>query len=173
MVALVPRGVSQAYYIIQSRSLPDFVKCRKRAERTRPAQRISRYEIMWEREESLPDEIAKACESGEAKTNLGDIANTLQQVMNSLNRWSNEKFGSVSRELTKIRKRLEALSDQNRAANQLEVSALMKPMDEILYREEMMWLQRSRIPWLKEETAIQNSFIGRQLAGRRRIKSNF
>jgi hypothetical protein len=93
--------------------------------------------------------------------------------MNSLNRWSNEKFGSVSRELTKIRKMLEALSDQNRAANQLEVSALMKPMDEILYREEMMWLQRSRIPWLKEETAIQNSFIGRQLAGRRRIKSNF
>jgi hypothetical protein len=78
MVALVPRGVSQAYYIIQSRSLPDFVKCRKRAERTRPAQTISRYEIMWEREESLPDEIAKACESGEAKTNLGDIANTLQ-----------------------------------------------------------------------------------------------
>jgi hypothetical protein len=32
MVVLVPRGVSQAYYIMHIRSLPDFVKCRKRAE---------------------------------------------------------------------------------------------------------------------------------------------
>jgi hypothetical protein len=101
-------------------------------QRTRPARRISRYE------------------SGEAKSNLGDIANTLQQVMNSLSRWSNEKFGSVSREPTKITKRLEALSDQNRATNKLEFSDLMKCMVEVLYREEMMWLQRSCILWLKE-----------------------
>jgi hypothetical protein len=42
----------------------------------RSTQRISRYEIMWEREESLPTEITKVWSSGDPICNLGDIANT-------------------------------------------------------------------------------------------------
>lgn len=34
--------------------------------------------------------------------------------------------------------------------NSTEVKSLYRRVDELLYREEMMWLQRSRINWLKE-----------------------
>jgi hypothetical protein len=42
------------------------------------------------------------------------------------------------------------LSIQDHAANQGEINRLRKKLDELLYREEMMWLQWSRISWLKE-----------------------
>jgi hypothetical protein len=38
-------------------------------------------------------------------------------------------------------------------------------MDELLYREEMMWLQRSRISWLKEGHS-NTTFFHRKAAGR-------
>ena len=43
-------------------------------EEERQKSRILRYEIMWEREESLPDEIKKAWDVGNRILNLGDIA---------------------------------------------------------------------------------------------------
>jgi hypothetical protein len=83
---------------------------------------------MWEREPSLPEEITKAWQSGVWVQNLGDVANTLHTEMPSLKKWSHEKFGVVTKELKKIRTTIE----------------------ELLYREEMMWLQRSRVSLLKE-----------------------
>jgi hypothetical protein len=49
-----------------------------------------------------------------------------------------------------MRKKLEALSGQNNTQATDEAKKLRNRMDELLYREEMMWLQRSRISWLKE-----------------------
>jgi hypothetical protein len=43
-------------------------------------------------------------------------------------------------------------------------------MDELLYREEMMWLQRSRISWLKEGDRNTTFFIGNQRAKQRKIE---
>jgi hypothetical protein len=64
-----------------------------------PIQRITRYEIMWEREVSLPEKITKAWQSDLVVYNLGDVACTLQRVMKSLKSWSHGKFGAVSKEL--------------------------------------------------------------------------
>jgi hypothetical protein len=44
-----------------------------------------------------------------------------------------------------MRKKLEALSGQNNTQATDEAKKLRNRMDELLYREEMMWLQRSRI----------------------------
>jgi hypothetical protein len=56
----------------------------------------------------------------------------------------------VSKELAKIRKSIQELSEVNPVAHQVELSNLRNHMDELLYSKEMMWLQRSRISWLKE-----------------------
>jgi hypothetical protein len=72
-------------HIVSSRSdhCPIFLDLEKE-NNPRPMQRIARYEIMWKREESLPEEIMKARQSDTEVQDLGDIARTLQKVMKSL-----------------------------------------------------------------------------------------
>jgi hypothetical protein len=73
---------------------------------------------------------------------------SLDQVMSMLQGWSKRKFGNVLRELDKARKNLEHL--RINIADQREIRQATDHMQELLYREEMLWLQRSRVTWLKE-----------------------
>lgn len=82
------------------------------------------------------------------KRNLGELGHALRNVMGSLHHWSREKFGNVSREIEKSRIKLEELMNMN--ADRAELRKEEDKMNELLYQEEMMWLQRSRISWLKE-----------------------
>lgn len=68
--------------------------------------------------------------------------------MLELQNWSKKKFGNILRELDKSRKHLEDLMLNN--ASQKEIKAGRDHMHELLYREELLWMQRSRITWLKE-----------------------
>jgi hypothetical protein len=130
-----------------------------------PTKRIVRYEIMWEREESLPSEIKKAWEEGAPVQNLIDLGDTLRRVMKSLRKWSFDKFGAVTKELENIRTRIEELSNHDHIAHQEEIERLSRRMEELLYREEMMWLQRSHISWLKEGDR-NTQFFHRKAAGK-------
>jgi hypothetical protein len=57
-----------------------------------------RYEIMWEHEESLSEEITSSWHSAGQVQTLGDIACALRSVRSSLSPWSSKKFGSVMKE---------------------------------------------------------------------------
>jgi hypothetical protein len=78
-----------------------------RDESERSPRHIAHYEIMWERELSLPEEVRTAWAAGVPVQGLGDIAGNLKRVMHSLTRWSKEKFGAITQELDKLRERLE------------------------------------------------------------------
>jgi hypothetical protein len=52
---------------------------------------------------------------------------------------------------------LEELMSMN--ADRREIRAVTDKMNELLYREEMMWMQRSRIDWLREGDKNTNFFI--------------
>jgi len=112
--------------------------------------KILRYEIMWEREQSLGDVIMEAWDSGPTKTSLASFASALKGVMQSLHSWSRENFGSVRRKLEELRTRLAELNGKMDDDSRAEARRTAAVMDEMLYREEMMWLQRSRISWLRE-----------------------
>jgi hypothetical protein len=56
----------------------------------------------------------------------------------------------VSKELENLHSRLERLQSSTSGDSDMEIRSTMDRMNELLYREEMMWLQRSRIAWLKE-----------------------
>lgn len=106
------------------------------------------YEIMWEHEPSLDVCVQEAWEQQKTNGDLGTISNALQGIMHQLKRWSMENFGSVRKEIEKLRERLAELQQQG--ADDQCIRDTMKQMNEMLYREEMMWLQRSRISWLRE-----------------------
>jgi hypothetical protein len=103
---------------------------------------------MWEREHALPEIVANAWHDFGAKSDLGDINMSLKKVMDVLHAWGGQKFGHVTRELARLRRKLEGLYNNN--APMGEIQETTDSMNELLYREEMLWLQRSRVSWLKE-----------------------
>jgi hypothetical protein len=105
----------------------------------RPRQPRRHYEILWERAPELEEKIKMAWEEAGRKTDLGDVATGLDQVMTVLQRWSKVKFKNTTRELEKARAELELLYQNN--ADQREIRRVTDHMNELLYREEMLWLQ--------------------------------
>jgi hypothetical protein len=116
--------------------------------RVSPRQPRRQYEIMWERESELLEKVAEAWKNAGHKVDLGDIMKGLDGVMTSLQGWSKNKFGNVLQEIKKDRERLEVLKLNN--ADSQSIRQASDHMQELLYKEELLWLQRSRISWLKE-----------------------
>jgi hypothetical protein len=141
------------YYSVKHVVTPcsDHVALIIKGEQELPQQRPKRckqFEIMWERDHALPEIIKKAWDSIDGIYDLGDIERALGSTMTKLHEWSKKKFGSVKDELEKSRSQLEELMNMN--ADRQEIRRVTDRMNELLYREEMMWLQRSRLTWLKE-----------------------
>ena len=96
----------------------------------------------------MPDLVNKAWSAFGAMENLGQVSAALQSTMTSLRSWSNRRFGNVTREINKSRSQLEELMHMN--ADRQEIRKVSDKLNELMYKEEMLWLQRSRIMWLKE-----------------------
>jgi hypothetical protein len=104
---------------------------------------------MWERVESLPAEIKKVWCASSDRESLGSLVQVLENMRLALRRWSKQQFGAVTDVLNKLRFELDEAKARP-SASRADIRAISDRMDEVLYREEMMWLQCSRITWLKE-----------------------
>jgi hypothetical protein len=71
-----------------------------------------------------------------------DVGRTMSKMHDS----SKTKFGSVRQEPAKSRTRLEELMSMN--ADRQDIRWVTYHMNELLYREDMLWLQRSWLTWL-------------------------
>ena len=80
--------------------------------------------------------------------NPGQVSASLKSTMTSLRSWSNKKFGNIMKERNKSRSQLEELMRMN--VDRQEIRKVSDKLNELLYKEEMLWLQWSRIMWLKE-----------------------
>ena len=66
--------------------------------------------------------------------------------MSELHIWSNDKFGSVVKQLKQSRTEHEELLNMN--SDREGVKRVTDSMNELLYRDTLLWLRRSRIDWL-------------------------
>jgi hypothetical protein len=101
---------AEVTHIVSSRSdhclvLLDLENKRKGRKTTK----TQRYEMVWEREESLPDEINTAWEGHVSAGNLQEIHQTLKSTMVCLKDWSTNFFGAVSKEIADLKTKLERL----------------------------------------------------------------
>jgi hypothetical protein len=102
-------------------------------------------------------------------SDLGAINKGLGALMHKLHAWGKEKFGNITRELVRLRERLLELHTNNAPSD--EIRAVNDLMNEILYREEMLYFQRPVLIGRRRGITIQNSSISMQFGGLVRIKS--
>lgn len=103
------------------------------------------YEIMLKRDPAFEDCVKeKEATSGD----LGVIHNAVKRVLTSLKKWSSVHFGSVRKELDRLRERLAEV--QADGSNEDDIKQAIRDMNKMLYREEMLWLQRLRVSWSRE-----------------------
>jgi hypothetical protein len=114
------------------------------------ARRPWRYEIMWEREAFLFDEIEASWNSNPPARNMKDINTKLNCMRGSLNDWKNRSFGSVGKEIKNLKRELQNLMFRNDRSMNFRRKEINRRLDELLLREELMWKQRSRLDWLCE-----------------------
>nr|XP_051202956.1 uncharacterized protein LOC127316565 [Lolium perenne] len=134
-------GVRPEYVAILPPSRP--IKPQTQETRSRVRQPRRHYEIWWEREAELPALISAAWQEAGQKGDLGSVRRSLEEVMIVLQNWSKKKFGNVLKELDKCRKQLEELMWLNN--DREAIRKVSGQMNELLYKEEMLWLQRSRV----------------------------
>lgn len=72
----------------------------------------------------------------------------MKEVLVSLKNWSKENFGAVTKQIAELREKFSNLRAQGQNGACAEIRNTLDKMNELLYREEMMWLQRSRLDWL-------------------------
>ena len=128
--------------------LPILLRCALEETSQATGRRCRQYEVMWERDPSLAELIMNTWTELGAMLNLGDIASGLGNLMKKLQDWSRKKFGNVIKEINKSRSRLEELMSMN--ADRKDIREETDRMNKLLYREEMLWMQRTRIACLRE-----------------------
>jgi uncharacterized protein YjcR len=105
---------------------------------------------MWEREETLSSVVEKAWQRKNPGSDLGALAERLQVVTKDLKAWSRSNFWQITKQLEELHDEVVSLECDDPIRNWDAILTAKKKLDELLYREEMMWLQRSRVNWLKE-----------------------
>jgi hypothetical protein len=56
-----------------------------------------------------------------------------------------DKIGVVKKEISQLKSKIEDLSAWDYASNRKEIEKLRRRMEELLYKGELMWMQRSRV----------------------------
>lgn len=69
-------------------------------------------------------------------------------MQDTLKSWEREQFGSVKKELSRLRRELEMIRSDTLRSGPTSKERVMSRLSELLAREEVMEKQRSHVEWL-------------------------
>jgi hypothetical protein len=123
-----------------------------RPDSRKPVQSGFHFEAAWLRAPDYRDMMEKAWgEVSDGSLSLQATWDNLGSVAVRLQRWSQECFGSVWKEIKNLESKLRSLRLHPwSAANDLAASTAERRLCELFEREEIIARQRSRVEWLKE-----------------------
>ncbi|CAM8880259.1 unnamed protein product [Rhodiola kirilowii] len=129
-------------------------------------EKIIRFEPMWLRHKDFKEIVKRHWEelAGES-----DFAEKLRRCMEKLNGWNWSTFGSVRKNLERLKERLQHVRSLPRTKERVEEEAQISDnIDEWLEREELLWRQRSRAEWLNGGDRNTSFFHAKASQRRRR-----
>lgn len=126
------------------------IEC-NRHRRRRGKKRSLKYENMWRRDPSYSRLVEETWGEASEVQNLGQLQAVLARMQFTFQDWEQSVFGSVRKDLARLRRELEGERRRSLFAGpSLKERQLMTRISELLAQEEIMEKQRSRVAWLKE-----------------------
>ena len=109
-------------------------------------ERPFKYGLMWETHEGLKTILSEGWAREPPCSSVEQMRDKLRSLAGGLTRWSKDTFGSVRKEIKRLKQMLEELrGDPLRAGPSHVELKINEQLIEMYHREEIMWRQRSRI----------------------------
>ena len=129
------------------------------------------FKEMWLLNRGCEEVVFLAWNSGDTLGFEGGVLEKIDKCGKDLTWWNRDVFGSVQRELERLKKLLvEAESIAMASGNKFRVRQLKKEIEVLLDRESTMWAKRSRLLWARNGDRSTKYFHSRATRRFRRNK---
>ncbi|GAV87121.1 hypothetical protein CFOL_v3_30547 [Cephalotus follicularis] len=109
---------------------------------------VTNFEAMCNKDKRCEEIINEAWDEGDYILETLKLLAKIQRCRDRLARWNTHTFGQLRR---RIREQKSHMNSLNEWGNSYEIKQDIKELNDLLEMEEIMWRQRSRVSWLKDD----------------------